>query len=358
VQTPFSEANAPARILVIRLGAVGDLVRTLPAVRELRRTWPESEIAWVLEAHVAQLLEGHPDIDRLIVYDRDKFIDEARRLRPKAARRLWQLRRELRDFGPQLTLDFQGCFKSGLASALSNAGVRIGFDRPHVREWSHLFANVRAPLLAAQRHRVMRAVALAHWAGAAPNGAPQADLALTPSERRRGAELVRDIVGERTAVALAPFSSERQAWKRYPCASWCEVARGLSREGYGVLILAGPGEEQDARELACEAGPNVFSCEGVRLRELAAVVAESSLLIGGDTGPMHIAWGVGTPVVALFGPTDPGLNAPFGQGHVSLFPERRTKRADRDKFPGITPERVLEAALGLLRGDPALTARR
>ncbi|MFT4537851.1 MAG: heptosyltransferase-1 [Planctomycetota bacterium] len=347
VGSPYSPEQPPKRILVIRLGAVGDLVRTLPAVLSLRETWPDAEIAWAVEQHVAPLIEGHPCIDKLIIINRDNLLAEARRFRPKALSRIIRFGREVREFAPDLSIDFQGCFKSGLASALSRAPVRIGFDREHVREWSHLFANVRLPLAKADQHRVRRALALARGAGAREVNI-SADLALTQEERQTARDFLKEIAHGRAVVAVAPFSSDRQAWKRYPRDSWCEVVRGLALQGYVVLLLAGPGEEEESREIAKQVGPGVVPTQGVGLRNLAALLEECELLVGGDTGPMHLAWGVGTPVVALYGPTDPALNAPVGDGHILLHPERRTCRDDADRFPGITPQRVLSEALGLL----------
>ena len=313
----------------------------------LRETWPCVKIAWAVEQHVAPLIEGHPCIDQLIVINRDRLLADARRLRPAAITRILRFGREVRAFAPDLAIDFQGCFKSGLAAALSRAPVRVGFERAHVREFSHLFANVRLPLLPDDEHRVRRALALARGAGAREFDAV-ADLALTHEERSCARAFLDQVAAGRAVVAVAPFSSDRQAWKRYPRENWCEVVRGLARQGYVVLLLAGPGEEEESREIAAQVGPGVVPTQGVGLRGLAALLEECELLVGGDTGPMHLAWGVGTPVVALYGPTDPVLNAPVGDGHIMLHPDRRTGRGDADRFPGITPQRVLAEALGLL----------
>lgn len=349
-RAPYALDPPPARILVVRLGAVGDLVRTLPAVHRLRATWPEARIAWAVERHAAPLLEGHPVVDEWIVLDRDRVKADARRLRPAALRRVLDFAAELRAFAPDVAIDFQGCFKSGLAAALSRAPLRVSFEGRHVREWSHLFANLRVPLAPGDEHRVRRALALVGALGAGV-GPTVVDLALREEERQRVAARFEQAAQGRRAVAIAPFSSDRQAWKRYPAERWTEIARGLAQEDLAVLVLAGPGEEHEARALASAAGAGVAVVEGFELRELAALLERCSLLIGGDTGPMHIAWGVGTPVVALYGPTDPALNAPFGEGHVSLHPERRTRRSDEDRFPGIGAALVLARARRLL-GSP------
>jgi lipopolysaccharide heptosyltransferase I len=348
---PFSVDRPPQRILVVRLGAVGDLVRTLPAVRQMRRAWPEARIGWLVEAHLASFLAGHPDVDEWLTLDRRTFLARARRFDPRALGVVLNARRRMHEFGPELTLDFQGSLKSGLASWLSGARVRMSFERRHVREWSHLFATHRVPLDDAERHRVRRALALARAAGAG-DGEPVVDLALTEIERARARERAAHWKDSAALVALAPFTSRLQAWKRYPLERWSEIARALASRGMAVLVIAGPGEEREAHALAAASGEGVSVCEGIGLRDLAALLEQCTLLIGGDTGPMHMAWALGTRVVALFGPTDPGLNSPVGNGHAWLAPEVRTRRDAPDKFPGITPELVVERALAVLQaGD-------
>ncbi|RMF72842.1 MAG: lipopolysaccharide heptosyltransferase family protein [Acidobacteria bacterium] len=340
--TPPPERD-PRRILVVRLGAVGDIVRTLPAVRRIRRRWPGARIAWAVERGPHALIEGHPDLDRLIVLDRRALAAAARRLSPAALTVVRAFRGALRDFAPDVALDFQASFKSGLVAWLSGAPSRWGFAAPHAREGSHLFANRRVPLPEPRIHRVERALALAAAAGAA-NGPVEADLALREDERAAGAVHVRELAGARPAVAVAPLTSRRQAWKRYPLERWAEVCRGLAAAGCRPLAVGGPGEEPEIDALVRASGGAARPLGAIGLRELAAALAACKLLVAGDTGPMHLAWAVGTPVVAVYGPTDPVLNAPWGDGHVVLAPPRRTARHEADRFPGITPERIVEAA--------------
>lgn len=346
----------PGRVLVVRLGALGDVVRTLPALRLIRRTWPESEVAWAVESSHSGLLAGHPDIDRLLVLERSRLQHAVKGLRSEAFGLLRAFISSVRQFGPDLALDFQSSLKSGLVCRLSGAPVRWGFARKDSRESSHIFATHHLPLPEPRTHRVERAASLARAAGAL-EGPLVADLALSPEELRSGRRIVEAAAGGRPALALAPFSSRRQAWKRYPLDAWAEVASRLSQGGATVLVVAGPAERQEARALIERAGAGVALVEDEGIRSLAAILAACRLFVGGDTGPMHIAWAVGTPVVALYGPTDPALNAPYGDGHVVLAPPAPTGRADHDRFPGLGPERVATAALRrletVLQGAPS-----
>ena len=340
--------NTPRRVLVVRLGAVGDVVRTLPAVGLLRQAWPDARVAWAVETLSAPLLEGHPDIDRLLVLDRRRLQRQIRRLSPGAVGLLREFRRGLRDFSAELSLDFQGSFKSGLVAALSGAPRRFGFDRPWIREGSHLFANHRVRLDPARRHRVLRAAALVEAAGVPPGGRLAPNLVLGEDELERGRRERRRLCPEGAVVALAPFSSRRQAWKRYPLERWKAIARGVTERGASLIVLGGPGEREPAEALTAGAGERAAISTDLDLRELAALIAACPVLVGGDTGPMHIAWSVGSRVVAIYGPTDPALNAPFGEGHRVLAPERPTSRQEADRFPGISPERVIDSIFQVL----------
>ncbi len=337
----------PRRILVVRLGAIGDVVRTLPAVRLLRRTWPRARIAWLVEPAARPLVDGHPDVDETIVFPRGAIARDARRLDPAFLAPLREFLDRLRAARPDLSVDFQGSFKSGFLAWLAGAPARFAFDGPYSREGSHLFATHRVALPPDRVHRVLRAAWLARAAGAR-EGPLEADLALSPAELAAGRERRDRLAGERPLVALAPFASARQAWKRWPLPRWAEVAARLAATGARVAVVAGPGEEEEAARLAREAGEGVTFPGVWTLRELAAVLAHADLFVGGDTGPMHLAWAAGCRVLAIYGPTDPALNAPFGEGHRVLAPPRPTNRWSGDPFPGITPERVAAEARALL----------
>lgn len=334
---------------MVRLGAVGDVVRTLPAVRLLRRTWPEAPISWAVEPAAAPLLVGHPDIDESIVLERRELTSRA----PRAA--LGALRRFIaaaRRSAPELSIDFQSSFKSGLAARLSGAPTRVGFDAPQDRERSHLFATHRVLLDEPRVSRVLRAAFLARAAGAA-DGPLVADLALSASDIDEGRREAARLSEGHRSVAIVPFSSRRQEWKRYPLDRWVKIAAGLTRRGFRVIVVGGPAETGAARALCAEAGAGTHPAAPLPLKPLAALLGATDLVVAGDTGPMHLAWAAGAPVIAIYGPTDPVLNAPWGEGHDLLAPSRPTRRDDADKFPGLTPDLVLERALArLAAGDP------
>jgi lipopolysaccharide heptosyltransferase I len=341
----------PERIVVFRLGAIGDVVRTLPAVRLIRKTWPQAELAWAVEEPASSLLLSHPDLDRVLVLARREIVRRGWTHPIASWSVLSDFVKRLRAVRADLAIDFQGSLKSALLMRLSGAARRVGFDRADTREQAHWFANQRVRLPASSRHRVERAVFLARAAGAA-DGPRVADLALSGAERAQAASRALAIADNRPLIALAPWSSRRQSWKRYPTERWVEVARRLVACGASIVVLSGPGEERQTEQFCREAGSGVVSSGPLPLRELAALIGACRLYVGGDTGPMHLAWAAGVPVVAVYGPTDPALNAPYGPGHIVLASDSCTARDAADRFPGITPDRIVAAAQSRLSELP------
>jgi lipopolysaccharide heptosyltransferase I len=344
----MSRAPAPLRpadrVLIVRLGAVGDVVRTLPALRALRAAFPGAHLAWIVEDLSRPLLDGHPDLDAVIRFPR-------RELR-NAAARPWRLpgavaglARDLRQRRFDVALDFQGSLKSALLARLSGAARRVGFGRGHARELSHLLYSERLALAALPLNRVERNLRLAESVGAA-GGIVTLALLERPEESGRAARILDELCPDGApAVILFPGTSRRQARKRWPAARYARLAALLRADPGAVPLVAwGPGEERLARGIVDASGGAAVLLPPTDLRLLAALLRRARLFIGGDTGPMHVAWAVGCPVVVLFGPTDPRLNAPPGPAHTVL----RGGGAMED----LPAETVAAAARAALRRPP------
>jgi ADP-heptose:LPS heptosyltransferase len=372
------------RILFIRLGAVGDVVRTLPALTLVRRRLPDATLAWLVEERSLPVLRLHPDLDETILFPRDAF---ARELASPdgffdGVARAAGLVRELRRREFTASLDFQGTFKSGLCAFAAGAPLRAGYERCAVKEGNHLFSNARVALPSGPVHRVRRNLALLRAIGidAAPEDEAPAPLPISP-EDREAADRALCAAGATGApfVFLYPGSSARQSWKRYPANRLGEVARHLIDGGIEVVVAPGPGEESIIATMRASAGPTLRILPATSLMAMAEVIRRSRLFLGGDTGPMHIAAAQGVPVVALFGPTDPALNAPLGAGHVVLdaldprrdgsseeptappaasgaHPGRPVRRPhDPSVFDALPPGEIARAALARTRGILILT---
>jgi heptosyltransferase-1 len=351
------------RILVIRLGAVGDVVRTLPAVSALRAGLPEAQITWLVEPVPSSILAGQPWIDDVLIFPRAELMTHLRHLRLIAFTRcLSRFFRELRSRQFELVVDFHSILKSGLLSRLSGAPRRVAYAHPFGREGSWLFATDLArlclPKPGSKLPRFQRNLALVRFLGieTAEDVRP---LRLLPAAESAMAQAPL----ERGPVAIHPGTSDATPYKRYTIKGYSEVARALY-EALQVPVIVTVGPAQDDRAFA-EAivsesqGAAVLAPRTGSLGDLAAVFARCSLYIGSDTGPMHVASLVGTPVLQLLGPTHPIENAPYeGTPSKTLCVPQpcspcRRGCAEATCMKAIEPDRVIAAALELLRGSVA-----
>jgi len=299
------------RILVIRLGAVGDVVRTLPAAAALRAAYPDARLAWLVEPASASVLAGQPWLDEVILFPRERLRHALRRGHPRElAREAAAIRRQLRAGRFDLVVDFHAILKSGVLARLSNAPRRVSYARPVAREGAAWFATEHARLPPAKRSRFERNEALVRYLGIeAP--LPARPLAVPAA----AVERIERALGPGPApVVIHPGTSDATPHKRWTPAGYGAVARALAAEGIPALVSAGPAESDRAiveAVLAAAGGAARAAPTTPGLLDLAALFARSRLYLGGDSGPMHVASLVGTPVVQLLGPTDPVENAPY-----------------------------------------------
>ncbi len=335
------------RVLLIRLGAVGDVLRTLPALHLIRGTFPSVHLAWIVEDLSRDILDGHPEIDEVLRFPRREIGAAAGNPLGMAAC-LAALRRDLRARRFTVALDFQGSLKSASLALLSGAPRRVGFAPGHCRELSFLFTNEW--LRPGERHlnRVEKNCRLAESLGAAGDEI-EVVLPERPNEEREAEGLLHTInPAGSPVVVLSPGTSRRQRGKRWPPEHFATLASRLAASSGALpLVVFGPGEETLARSIVSASGGRAALSPPTSLRALASLMRRAALFVGADTGPMHLAWSVGCPVLALFGPTDPRLNAPLGPGHVVL--------KAGGSMSGITPEQAFEAARDLLPRRPAAT---
>jgi lipopolysaccharide heptosyltransferase I len=341
---PLTPLDPGARVLIVRLGAIGDVLRLLPALRRLRALSPRLHLAWLVEDLAAPLLEEHPDLDETIVLSRAELRAAGRG--PRAFLALFRsVRRRLMAGRYDVAVDFQASLKSGLLTRLSGAPRRVGLSPRHGREGSFLFVNEWVDLSSATLNRVDRNLEIVGALGAL-SGSIEPALPERPEEGRAAeAWLAEAGFAASPPVALAPGTSLRQAYKRWPVESWSHLARLLAAGGVGSLVLWGPGEEDLARRMTAGV-PEARLAPPSGLRLMAALLRRSALFVGADTGPMHLAWVVGCPVVALFGPTDPRLNAPRGPGDQVIA-------APHGRMDALLPERVAETVVLKLRRGAA-----
>jgi ADP-heptose:LPS heptosyltransferase len=297
---------------VVRLGAVGDVVRTLPAASALRAAYPGSHLAWLVERASASLLRAQPWIDEVIEFPREELRESLRRGRlAHAARTARRFVRELRARRFELVVDFHSILKSGLLAAASRAPRRAAYARPYGRELGWWFATARAELWPPRASRFERNDALVRFLAVNARGAPR-PLRVDPERARR---MERALGPGPAPVALHPGTSDATPHKRWTAEGYGAVARALrEQEGLRSIVTVGPARDDRAfaeAVIAASGGAAVFAPETPSLPDLAALFARCRLYLGSDSGPMHVASLVGTPVVQLLGPTDPVENAPW-----------------------------------------------
>ena len=315
---------APPRILVVRLGSMGDVIAALPAVASLKHSIPHSKITWVIDPKWSLLLEGNPYVDSVVHLDRRTFT---------GLRTAW---RELRAGRFDFAVDFQGLVKSAIVATLARPERIFGFNAEYARESpASWFYSTKVPIRS--YHAVERNLDLAAAAGASnilrtfplPPGEQQAKLP------------------EGEFVLASPLAG----WgaKQWPLENYQKLADRLRRECGMPLVLDVP--QEASHSLRVPGTEQHVS----KLPGLIYATRRAAAVVGLDSGPLHLAAAMGKPGVAIYGPTDPARHGPYGgtiqvlrsPGAVTTY--RRVPEPDAS-MREITPEQVFEALAPILAG--------
>ena len=346
----------------MRLRLVGDVVFTTPAIRALRRRYPDAVLDYVVETGAAAVVRHNPHLTTVIEAER-----------PRGAARLrydLTLARRLRAARYDVAIDFHGGPRSAFLVRATGAPVRIGYDIPG-RRWAYTARVAWHPHLEPPRHSVLN-----QWDLLGPLGIGPADREADAVEMHPGDAAVA-AAGRRLAGAgvtpgqplVVLHVSASNPFRRWPRASFAAVAAALATADPArrIMITAGPSEAgaadavaSDAARLAGPAAAAIVRCGEPTLEELEVIVARARLFIGGDSGPLHVAATTAVPIVALFGPTLPARSMPWrpaSQPAVALEPgplpcrpchQRHCVPGDFRCLSAITPEAVVRAATALL----------
>lgn len=292
------------RFLLVRLGSLGDIIHALPAASALRDAFPEARIDWLIEPKWRRLLEGNPDLTEIIPLEK------------KSASGLISTIRKLRAARYTCAIDFQGLYKSALPAFASGAPRRIGFPSTYAREgFASMFYTDKINPRGA--HKVDHNLTLAEAAGAAARtSSPRFPLTLRPEDEKQVTqELARHNIAD--FYVLNPGGGWRS--KCWPPERYGELHHRLAAQlGWRSVISFGPGEERLAQELVSAAGTLPPVVLPLGLGPLMALLRRAKFVVSADTGPLHLASALGTPVVGLYGPTDPARNGPYGGTSVVI----------------------------------------
>ena len=305
------------RILVIRLSSIGDIVHALPAVTALGQSLPDAEIAWAVEARFAELLEDNPFVRRVIPLDTIGW-----RTRWKAAKTLREIVDELgevRGFHANLTIDFQGLVKSAALARLSRAPRRVGFGGPWLRESAARVFYTETAEARGRSHVVEENLALAERVGAQPVSRERWQFPLAaPADAAHRVEERLGRLGVERFLVINPGGGWMS--KRWAPDLYAQLIGELEDEGdCAVLMTGSPAEEPVIRGILEQARARQASYFPSTLAEYIALVRRACLFVGGDTGPLHLAAAAGTPIVAIYGPTNPARNGPFAPADIVVW---------------------------------------
>jgi heptosyltransferase I len=307
------------KILIIKLSSLGDVIHTLPALSSLRRRFPRAHITWLVEPEAADLLLDHPALDHVLVFPKAKWRLEASSLRqwPALVREINRFVQELRSRRYDLVIDFQGLLKSGVLTGIVRGERKVGFAPG--KERGDLFLKEKVPYPPKRLHAVNRYLHLTEHL-ACPTGNPQFFLCLSQAHRDRVIALLEqnDVTPAQPLVLLHPGTRwESKLWKEE---HWAALGDRLQRMNHAQVVFTGSPDDRALVERIRSRmrSPGVSTVGALGLKELAFLQTQAEVVITPDSGPMHLAAAVGTPVVALFGPTDQVLTGPFGNAHTVI----------------------------------------
>ena len=348
-----------SRILVVRLGSMGDVVHTLPAVAWLKSRLPDAELSWVIEPQWACLLEGNPHVDRVIEAPLRRW--RAQPLRRTTWLEFRALRKDLRQERFDLAVDFQGLLKSALITYLSGSHSVYGFDRKALREPPA--ASLYSGRVAARAaHVVDRNLELASAAASALDTAAAGFAAASEGAvsfplplGKPGSDLPEgDFV---LAGPLAGWES-----KQWPPESFAELAAILHREtGMPLVIDCAPADRPRVERILRLAPAGSCRLHASSIEGLIAATRRARAVVGVDSGPLHLAAALQAPGVAIFGPTDPARNGPYGSSFRVLRATDATtsykRRAEIDPSMRSIEPREVWAALAPMLGEKVLNEK-
>lgn len=290
-------------ILIVRLGSLGDIIHAIPAAAAVRRAHPDARIDWLVDVRHRDLLELVPVIDRRIAVN------------TSGAGSVLEIVRELRRGAYDAAIDLQGLLKSAVLARLSGARRVIGFPAPLLRERAaRLFytetAGEPAPHVIDKNLSALKALGIR---------VPDVEF---PLEDRKP-EIAADA---RARLGIGPHDrfaiiNPGAAWpnKRWPPVYFAEVARALAaRHNLRSIVLWGPAEEQLAQDVVAASEGAAAASPPTTIADLVSLTKAAAVMISGDTGPMHVAGAAGTPLVGIFGPTDPGRNGPWAEDDLTV----------------------------------------
>ncbi len=301
------------KILIIKPSSLGDVVQALPVLKCLRKRYPDATIDWLVNEELGEVLLDNAYLKAIHLWDRASWRRPGRFF--TAVKKAVTLVQRLRRTRYDLVFDLQGLFRSGLIAFLSGAKEVIGFAE--AREMAPIFYDRKVAARAREMHSVERYMLAV---GADASDEKEFPVGISPRVSKTTKTLLSQMAydGKRPFVVLAPGGRWRT--KRWPVESFASLVERLTNEERVQVGLVGSsGERRTTERIAFLSGSRTMDFSGkTTLRELVCLMKKADVVAGNDSGPIHIAAAVGTPVVGLYGPTSPARTGPYGSQHTVL----------------------------------------
>lgn len=308
-------------IAIIRLSALGDIIHAFPVANILRRHYPASRISWIVDARYQQILEGYEDINEIIPVNAQGWKKGTKKARPllsdyKNLFNTFSIRRF------SLSLDLQGLIKSGFFSLMTRAEKKVGFKRTHCREsLNAFFNNIYVVPQKTDVHIIDKNLRFLKELGINTEGWKW-QIPVKSHHEEKTREFLSHLRTRESSslVGINPgagWETKRWGSERYALLADCLI----EHQGATVIWTWGPGEEALVGKIQQQMKAKSYIAPPTGVLELAALIRQLDLFVGGDTGPLHLAVALGIPTVSIFGPTDPKRNGPYGPGHRILYNE-------------------------------------
>jgi heptosyltransferase I len=338
-------------ILIVKLSAIGDVIHTLPSLAALRRLYPDAHITWVIEGAAAELIKNHPYLDEVLISRRKKWIKDIRSLQfGLAIKEIKSFIKTLRQRHYDLAIDFHGLFKSSMIVFLSRSTRKLGYDS--LQELSGLFLNEKIPE-DMKKHAVDRYLDFPRYLGAKIDNA---EFVLPPDkEAQAKVKILMDKyhLEDKKFIAVNPIALwETKLWSNE---KFAELARLINDNLQMKVVITGS-DRETLDKITSSANKEIINLGGqTSIPELACLYKKARIVISTDSGPMHLTAAVGTPVIALFGPTDPARTGPYGSGHTIIRTELACspcflkKCSTKKCMEDITPRQVFAVVEKLIK---------
>ena len=288
------ELIAPRHILIIKLSAIGDVIHTLPALHLLKRKYPHAQITWLVENKAEDILKDHSLINHLIVFDRQK-------------KNIFKLISRLRKESFDWVIDFQGTYKSALFALATGATYRIGYDT--TKEPVSFFYNFKVPLKTRNQLGLERYRQLAIALGAEDSFPHVYDLAISKRDQHISKQILKEHHVTGSFFVMSVVASRRaNCWGLVNFKKLC--LKIVSELKVPILLVGSPADEEVCEEVHAGHQHIVNLAGQTSLKESAAILQQASLMIAGDTGPLHLAVAMDCLVLGIYGPTNPVRTGP------------------------------------------------